>query len=180
MSRPSEKVKAHGRCRPHLLGSCLKANGDGLLLLIWGIKTFPLYLFSRSRGAWHLCDVPDPGFIPACVSNVAFFTMCHCQGTCKSTIIMGLILEKWSDLSTYSSIVMKRLQMYLPVYLPNERKHVSFSMLNGVSLGIFLKLYCFSLPDTFSFNSLSVKYTTWASFFFFLSEDLTKRWRPWN
>ena len=107
MSRPSEKVKAHGRCRPHLLGSCLKANGDGLLLLIWGIKTFPLYLFSRSRGAWHLCDVPDPGFIPACVSNVAFFTMCHCQGTCKSTTIMGLILEKWSDLSTHAYVVIK-------------------------------------------------------------------------
>ena len=33
MSRPSEKVKAHGRCHPHLLGSCLKASGDGLLLL---------------------------------------------------------------------------------------------------------------------------------------------------
>ena len=109
MSRPSEKVKAHGRCRPHLLGSCLKANGDGLLLLIWGIKTFLLYLFSRSRGAWHLCDVPDPGFIPACVSNVAFFTMCHCQGTCKSTTIMGSILEKWSDLSTHAYVVTSKV-----------------------------------------------------------------------
>ena len=97
------KVKGHGRCHRHLQGSCIKASGK-LRLLIWGIKTFPLYLFSRSRGAWHLCDVPDPGFVPACVSNIAFFTMCHCQGTCKSTnTTMVLILEKWSDVSIHNN-----------------------------------------------------------------------------
>ena len=36
-----------------------------------------LFYFSRSRGSWHLCDVPDFSFIFARVGNFAFFTMCH-------------------------------------------------------------------------------------------------------